>query len=81
MESLKERLKQHIYEQEGDVDPEEITNTIEVLDELNDNLDNIGKWRQEIILRMVNDSELYAKVDKLYTEPLTNEFDNNDEFD
>lgn len=81
MESLKERLTQHFHDQTGEVDQEEIDNTIEVLEALNDDLSNLGKWQQQLLLRMINDSQLFAEVDKLYNEPLTNEFDDNDPFD
>ena len=80
MESLKERIRQHIYDQYGEVDQEEIDNTIEVLNELNDDLSNLGKWQETLLLRMINDTVLYQEVDDLYEEPLTNEFNDYDEF-
>lgn len=78
MESLKDILRQHIQDQYGEVDQAEIDNTLEVLEELKDDLSDLSKWSEQLLLRMINDTELYHQVDDLYDEPFEEPFD---EFD
>ena len=80
METLKDRLRQHFEEQVHDVDQEEIDNTIEVLESLDDDLSNLGKWDKQLLLRMINDHDLHQEVDELYEEDFS-ELEDNDEFD
>lgn len=79
MTTLKDRLRQHFEEQVHDVDQEEIDNTIEVLENLEDDLSDLDKWSKQLLLRMINDTELFQEVDDLYEE----DFDDDifDEFD
>ncbi len=77
MEKLKIRLYEYFRERQGDFDQVEFDNLFEVLDELNDDLTNMKKWDEVLILRLIDDADLYAEVDALYEEP--NPFDN--EFD
>jgi hypothetical protein len=66
MTTLKDRLRQHFEEQVHDVDQGEIDNTIEVLESLEDDLSDLDKWSKQLLLRMINDNELYQEVDDLY---------------
>jgi hypothetical protein len=75
METLKDRLRQHFEEQVHDVDQEEIDNTIEVLESLEDDLSDLDKWSKQLLLRMINDHDLYQEVDDLYEEDFS-DFDN-----
>lgn len=68
MTTLKDRLRQHFEEQVHDVDQEEIDNTIEVLESLEDDLSDLDKWSEQLLLRMINDTELFQEVDDLYEE-------------
>jgi hypothetical protein len=77
MTTLKDRLRQHFEEQVHDVDQEEIDNTIEVLESLEDDLSDLDKWSKQLLLRMINDTELYQEVDDLYEE----DFSDFDEFE
>jgi len=77
MTTLKDRLRQHFEEQVHDVDQGEIDNTIEVLESLEDDLSNLDKWSKQLLLRMINDNELYQEVDDLYEE----DFSDFDEFE
>lgn len=77
MTTLKDRLRQHFEEQVHDVDQGEIDNTIEVLESLEDDLSDLGKWDKQLLLRMINDNELYQEVDDLYEE----DFSDFDEFE
>lgn len=77
MTTLKDRLRQHFEEQVHDVDQKEIDNTIEVLESLEDDLSDLGKWDKQLLLRMINDTELYQEVDDLYEE----DFSDFDEFE
>ena len=77
MNTLKDRLRQHFEEQVHDVDQGEIDNTIEVLESLEDDLSDLDKWSKQLLLRMINDNELYQEVDDLYEE----DFSDFDEFE
>ncbi len=77
MTTLKDRLRQHFEEQVHDVDQGEIDNTIEVLESLEDDLSDLDKWSKQLLLRMINDNELYQEVDDLYEE----DFSDFDEFE
>ena len=73
MDNLKIRLSEYIRERQGDFsywlsdfDKEEIKNFLGVLDELNDDLTNMKKWDEVLLLRLIDDDELYAEVDALY---------------
>lgn len=77
MTTLKDRLRQHFEEQVHDVDQGEIDNTIEVLESLEDDLSDLDKWSKQLLLRMINDTELYQEVDDLYEE----DFSDFDEFE
>jgi len=55
MTTLKDRLRQHFEEQVHEVDQDEIDNTIEVLESLEDDLSDLGKWYKQLFLRMIND--------------------------
>ena len=77
MTTLKDRLRQHFEEQVHDVDQEEIDNTIEVLESLEDDLSDLDKWSKQLLLRMINDNELFQEVDDLYEE----DFRDFDEFE
>jgi len=71
MTTLKDRLRQHFEEQVHEVDQVEIDNTIEVLEGLEDDLSNLGKWDKALLLRMINDTELFHEVDEIYEEDFT----------
>jgi hypothetical protein len=71
MTTLKDRLRQHFEEQVHEVDQDEIDNTIEVLESLEDDLSDLGKWDKQLLLRMINDTELFQEVDDLYEEDIS----------
>lgn len=79
MDNLKIRLTEYIRERQGDFDKEEINNFLEVLDELNDDLTNMNKLDEILLLRLIDDDELYGEVDALYepddsNDPFADEF-------
>ncbi len=57
MTTLKDRLRQHFEEQVHDVDQEEIDNTIEVLENLEDDLSDLAQL-QEIFDKYKKDLEI-----------------------
>ena len=65
MSSLKERLISHFQEQESDFDPEETANVLEILNEYDDNLTGLGNTDKTLLLRMINDTDLYDEVDSI----------------
>jgi len=64
-QSLKQRLTDYYHTIESDYDPEEISNVLDILNEYDDNLTNLGKWDKTLLLRLVDDSDLYQEVDSL----------------
>lgn len=76
MGNLKERLYEYFRDIQGNYDQEEIDNVIEIIDGLNDDLTDISKYEEVLILRLIDDSDLYGEVDDLYEE----EFDDSDPF-
>jgi hypothetical protein len=62
METLKQRIINELEELRSDYGDEEIDNTLEVLDGLNDDLSNLGKWDESIITRLVDDSDLLRQI-------------------
>ena len=65
IESLKARLSDHYYDNISEFGEEEVENTIQILDEYDDNLTGLGKWDKTLLLRLVNDDELYQEVDEI----------------
>ena len=63
--TIKEELKQHYLEQEADFDKEETKNVIEILNVYDENLTGLRKWDKTLLLRLVNDDELYDKLDSI----------------
>lgn len=75
-------LKTELYEYAADIqhdyDKEEIKNFIEILDEIeNEDLSDMSYLSQTLLLRLINDDELYEKVTQA-KEP--EEFDMEDPF-
>lgn len=66
-ESLKSRLIGYYHDRESDYDEEEIANVIEILNEYDDNLTGLGGWDKTLLLRLVDDEELYQEVDSIST--------------
>ena len=64
-DSLKSRLIDHYQEQESEYDPEETLNVLEILNDYDDNLDGLGSTDKTLLLRLINDDELYDEVDAI----------------
>jgi tRNA (Thr-GGU) A37 N-methylase len=64
-ESLKSRLKSHYAEISSDYDEEEIENAIQILDEYDDNLDGLSKMDKILLLRLIDDNDLYETVNNI----------------
>ena len=72
-------LKTELYEYAADIqhdyDKEEIKNFIEILDEIeNEDLSDMSYLSQKLLLRLINDDELYQKVSDVKDE-YEDEFD------
>lgn len=72
-------LKTELYEYAADIqhdyDEEEIKNFIEILDEIeNEDLSDMSFLSQKLLLRLINDDELYQKVSDVKDE-YEDEFD------
>lgn len=62
MESLKERITQELNELRHDYGNEEVDNTLEVLESLDDDLSNLGKWDEALITRLIDDKDLLREI-------------------
>lgn len=69
--TLKQRLKTYYQEMESDFDPEETVNVLEILQGYDDSLTNLGKWDKAILLRMIDDPELYEEINEIDNEEET----------
>lgn len=63
--SLKERLSDHLYE--VDYDTEEVKGVLNILDGLKDDLSDLERWDQILLLRLIDDDDLYEEVNKIDT--------------
>ncbi len=64
-ECLKSRLRSYYQEQESEYDPEETSNVIDILNEYDDSLTGLNGLDKTLLLRLINDDELYQEVDAL----------------
>lgn len=62
MESLKQRIEIELNELRSDYGDEEVDNTLEVLESLNDDLSNMGKWDETLLTRLIDDKELLKEI-------------------
>ena len=62
MESLKQRIEIELNELRSDYGDEEVDNTLEVLESLNDDLSNMGKWDETLLTRLIEDKELLKEI-------------------
>lgn len=64
-ESLKQRLIDYYNEKISDYGEEEIDNVLEILNDYGDNLSGLGGYDKTLLLRLIDDSELYDEVDNI----------------
>lgn len=68
--TLKEELNQYAQDIMGDYDKEEIDNFVEMVNECsNDDMSDMSALSQKLILRLIDDKELYKKVQDAKEEP------------
>jgi hypothetical protein len=70
--SLKERLKEYYLEISHDYDEEEIQNVLEILDECSEDLSDIKNLEKTLLLRMIDDENLYDEVSSISTPGTSN---------
>lgn len=78
--SLKERLKEYYLEISHDYDEEEIQNVLEILDECNEDLSDIKNLEKTLLLRMIDDENLYDEVRSISTPGISNRNPFDDDF-
>ena len=76
--SLKQRIEEELNELRSDYGDEEVDNTLEVLESLDDDLSNLGKWDETLITRLIDNKDLLKEIYAIRSE--YNVFDEN-EFD
>jgi tRNA (Thr-GGU) A37 N-methylase len=62
MDTLKERLIDYYNESRSDYGDEEIDNAIEILNDYTENLSGLSKWDKTLLLRLIDDTDLYHEV-------------------
>jgi len=62
MESLKQRIITELNEVRADYGDEEVDNTLEVLEALEEDLSNLGKWDETLITRLIDDKDLLKEI-------------------
>jgi hypothetical protein len=62
MESLKQRIEIELNELRPDYGDEEVDNTLEVLETLNDDLSNLSEWDKTLLTRLINDKDLLKEI-------------------
>ena len=75
---LKQRIEEELNELRSDYGDEEVDNTLEVLESLDDDLSNLGKWDETLITRLIDNKDLLKEIYAIRSE--YNIFDEN-EFD
>ena len=75
---LKQRIEEELNELRSDYGDEEVDNTLEVLESLDDDLSNLGKWDETLITRLIDNKDLLKEIYAIRSE--YNVFDEN-EFD
>jgi hypothetical protein len=76
-ETLKQRIENELNEVRSDYGDEEVDNTLEVLESLDDDLSNMGKWDETLLTRLIDDKDLLKEIYAIRGE---NDFYENDEF-
>lgn len=76
-ETLKQRIENELNEVRSDYGDEEVDNTLEVLESLNDDLSNLGKWDETLLTRLIDDKDLLKEIYAIRGE---NDFYEDDEF-
>lgn len=62
MKSLKQRISEELNELRHDYGDEEVDNTLEVLESLDDDLSNLGKWDETLLTRLIDDEDLLREI-------------------
>jgi len=76
-ETLKQRIENELNEVRSDYGDEEVDNTLEVLESLDDNLSNMGKWDETLLTRLIDDKDLLKEIYAIRGE---NDFYEDEEF-
>jgi len=61
-ETLKQRIENELNEVRSEYGDEEVDNTLEVLESLNDDLSNLGKWDETLLTRLIDDKDLLKEI-------------------
>jgi hypothetical protein len=62
MYSLKERIADELNELRHNYGDEEVDNTLEVLEPLDSDLSNLGKWDEALLIRLIDDEDLLKET-------------------
>ena len=79
--NLKHELTAYYIENEAEYSKEETYNVLQILAEYNDDLDNLTRTDSKLLLRLVDDSNLYNQIDAITPAASGNPFKSNNPFD
>lgn len=68
MKTLKEQVRDYLEAQRPDYGDEEVAENLKVLEELNDDLSSMDSLRKTLVLRLIDDTELYIAIESAYVE-------------
>ena len=67
MKTLKQQINEYLEAQKTCYGDEEMDDNLEVLKDLNDDLSNIDVLSKTLILRFIDDTDLYFAIDTINT--------------
>ena len=68
MKTLKQQVRDYLEAQRPDYGDEEVADNLKVLEELNDDLSSMDSFNKTMILRLIDDTELYVAIESAYVE-------------
>ncbi|MDA9069257.1 hypothetical protein N9B67_00900 [Algibacter sp.] len=71
METLKQRVRDYLEAQRLDYGNEEVEDSLGILEMQNDDLSSMGSFHKMLILRLIDDNELFLAIESAFSE---NEF-------
>jgi len=68
MKTLKQQVRDYLETQRPDYGDEEVADNLKVLEVLNDDLSNMDSFGKTMILRLIDDTELFVAIESAYVE-------------
>lgn len=68
MKTLKQQVRDYLEAQRPDYGDEEVADNLKFLEVLNNDLSNMDSFSKTMILRIIDDTELYVAIESAYLE-------------